>query len=52
VEQRRVTSHGMTTSDWIVTGNLAEGDQVIFEGLQKVKPGGDAKVAPADKTEA
>lgn len=52
VAQRRVTTHGMTTSDWIVTGNLAEGDQVILEGLQKVKPGGDAKVASTDKPEA
>lgn len=43
VEQRRVTTHGMTTTDWIVTGTLAEGDQVIMEGLQKVRPGDNAK---------
>jgi membrane fusion protein (multidrug efflux system) len=43
VEQRRVTPHGMTRSDWILTGALAEGDQVIVEGLQKVQPGAVAK---------
>ncbi|NEX22654.1 efflux RND transporter periplasmic adaptor subunit [Thiorhodococcus mannitoliphagus] len=48
VEQRRVESHGMTRRDWILTGDLAEGDQVIVKGLQKVKPGAMAKVAPAE----
>jgi membrane fusion protein (multidrug efflux system) len=51
VEQRRVTTHGMTASDWIVTGSLEEGDQVILEGLQKVKPGGDAKAVAATPSE-
>lgn len=46
VEQRRVRTHGMTRSDWIITGDLAEGDRVIVSGLQKVKPGAVAKVAP------
>ncbi len=52
VEQRRVTSHGMTSTDWIVTGDLAEGDQVILEGLQKVKPGANARAILAAKPEA
>ena len=47
VEQRRVTTHGMTRTDWIVTGPLAEGEQVIQEGLQKVHPGAMAKAVPA-----
>jgi membrane fusion protein, multidrug efflux system len=46
VEQRRVETHGMTRKDWILTGDLKDGDQVIVAGLQKVKPGGLAKVAP------
>ena len=45
VEQRRVETHGMTREDWILTGQLADGDQVIISGLQKVKPGSEAKVA-------
>lgn len=46
VEQRRVQTHGMTREDWILTGQLAGGDQVIVSGLQKVRPGAEAKVAP------
>jgi membrane fusion protein (multidrug efflux system) len=46
VEQRRVVTHGMTREDWILTGQLADGDQVIVSGLQKVKPGAEAKIAP------
>lgn len=51
VEQRRVETHGMTATDWIVTGALSDGDQVILDGLQKVKPGGDAKAVAAGGTE-
>ena len=47
VAQRRLQTHGMTRTGWIVTGDLADGDRVIVEGLQKVQPGGDATVAPA-----
>ena len=50
VEQRRVDTHGMTRENWIVTGNLANGDQIIIEGLQKVKPGGMAKAVPQAKS--
>jgi len=46
VEQRRVETRGMTREDWILTGNLADGDQVIVSGLQKVQPGAEAKIAP------
>jgi membrane fusion protein (multidrug efflux system) len=47
VAQRRVEAEGMTREDWILTGHLADGDQVIVAGLQKVKPGAEAKIAPA-----
>jgi membrane fusion protein (multidrug efflux system) len=43
VEQHRVTTHGMTRNSWIASGALNDGDQVIIEGLQKVRPGGMAK---------
>jgi membrane fusion protein (multidrug efflux system) len=53
VEQRRVETHGMTRADWILTGALADGDQVIVAGLQKVKPGGEARIAtPAEANTA
>jgi membrane fusion protein (multidrug efflux system) len=51
VAQRRLETHGMTRTGWIVTGELDSGDRVIVEGLQKVKPGGSATAAadaPAD----
>ena len=47
VQQRRVELKGMTVSDWIVTGELKDGDQVIVAGLQKVRPGTPAKAVPA-----
>ena len=43
VEQRRVDTHGLTREDWIVTGPLNNDDEIIVEGLQKVRPGGEAK---------
>ena len=47
VKQKRVVTQSMTQTDWIVTGDLAEGDQVIVSGLQKVRPGGMATVITA-----
>lgn len=47
VEQRRVQTNGMQGADWIVTGKLAHGEQVISAGLQKVKAGGKAKAVAA-----
>jgi membrane fusion protein, multidrug efflux system len=47
VEQRRVQTNGMQGVDWIVTGKLVDGEQVISAGLQKVKPGGKAKAVAA-----
>jgi membrane fusion protein (multidrug efflux system) len=47
VAEQRIKTHGMTRSDWIATGKL-DGEQVITEGLQKVRPGAPAKAVPAD----
>ncbi|MCB1851890.1 MAG: efflux RND transporter periplasmic adaptor subunit [Gammaproteobacteria bacterium] len=47
VARRRVETQGMQSADWIVTGDLMQGDQVIVAGLQKVIPGGSAKPVPA-----
>lgn len=38
VEQRFVDVSATLGSDWIVTGGLEAGDQVIVEGLQKISP--------------
>jgi membrane fusion protein (multidrug efflux system) len=32
---------------WLVTSGLADGDQVIVEGLQRVRPGASVKAVPA-----
>lgn len=47
VARRRMTTHGMTRTDWIATGDLQAGDRIIVEGLQKVRPGSPAKAVPA-----
>jgi membrane fusion protein (multidrug efflux system) len=47
VQRRHVDLEGMTVSDWIVTGELKDGDQVIVAGLQKVRPGTPARAIPA-----
>lgn len=50
VLQRRVTTHGMTRTDWIVTGELQNADRVIIEGIQKVHTGSVAKPVMAAQT--
>lgn len=45
VEQRRVDTHGLTRENWIITGDIHNDDQIILEGLQKVRPGGMVKAA-------
>jgi membrane fusion protein, multidrug efflux system len=46
VTLRRVEANAMSGTDWIVTQGLAEGDQVIVSGVDKVKPGTVARVVP------
>ena len=40
VEVRRIETGARLGVLWAVTSGLAEGDRVIYEGLQKVRPGG------------
>lgn len=50
VEPRILETGGTIGDKWLVTSGLADGDRVIIEGLQKVKPGAPAtaaKPAPA-----
>jgi membrane fusion protein (multidrug efflux system) len=46
VEQRRVQTHNMTNADWVVTGALADGDQVVVSGTQNLRPGTTAIAVP------
>jgi membrane fusion protein (multidrug efflux system) len=45
VEPRILETAGTFGDQWLVTSGLADGDRVIVEGLQKVKPGAPAAVA-------
>ena len=47
VAQKIITTAGTYGDGWLVTSGLVEGDQVIVEGLQKIKPGAPAKIAAA-----
>ena len=53
VEQRVLETGGTIGDKWLVTSGLTDGDRVIVEGLQKVRPGAPATVAkPAAATAA
>ena len=46
VLRKNVTTSESYGNDWIVTGGLENGDQVIVAGLQGAREGGQAKAAP------
>ena len=51
VEQRRIQTGPNQDTDVVVTSGLREGENVIVDGIQKVRPGqvvaGDGAAAPA-----
>jgi membrane fusion protein (multidrug efflux system) len=47
VELRRLQAERAIGDAWLVTGGVAAGDQVIVEGLQKVRPGAAVMAVPA-----
>jgi membrane fusion protein, multidrug efflux system len=49
VEQRQLTLDRAIGDQWLVTSGLEVGDQVIAEGIQKVRPGAPVKVVPFGK---
>lgn len=46
VEQRRITTGGQVGQDLVVTAGLREGEDVVVQGLQKVRPGEQVKPVP------
>lgn len=46
VERKDVTTTDMTRVDWVVTGGIQAGDQIIVSGIQNVKVGEPAKPSP------
>lgn len=47
LEQRALTLDRAVGDAWLVSAGLAAGDQVVVEGLQKVRPGMKVKAVPA-----
>ncbi|MGD9661867.1 MAG: efflux RND transporter periplasmic adaptor subunit [Porticoccaceae bacterium] len=47
VEQRMVTTERTVGNQWLVTAGISSGDQVITEGLLRVRPGMKVTAAPA-----
>lgn len=47
VERRQLETERELGDAWLVTSGIKAGDQVIIEGLQKVRPGADVKPVPA-----
>ncbi|MTI45722.1 membrane fusion protein (multidrug efflux system) [Roseibium hamelinense] len=52
VEQRSVTLGAQTGADFVVTKGLQEGETVIVQGLQKVRPGVPVNAVLANQPEA
>jgi membrane fusion protein (multidrug efflux system) len=52
VARKDVSTTNSQGADWIVTGGIANGDQVIVVGLQAVHEGGQAKTSPWQPSKA
>ncbi|HOS97751.1 MAG TPA: efflux RND transporter periplasmic adaptor subunit, partial [Deltaproteobacteria bacterium] len=48
VEQRQLSIDRAMGNQWLVTSGLVPGDRVIVEGMQKVRPGAQAKAVSTD----
>jgi membrane fusion protein (multidrug efflux system) len=48
VQQRMITVDRTIGDTWLVSSGIAQGDRVIVEGMQKVRPGASVKVVPFD----
>jgi membrane fusion protein, multidrug efflux system len=46
VSQRMLSIDRAVGAQWLVTSGLAVGDQVIVEGMQRVRPGAKVKTVP------
>jgi membrane fusion protein (multidrug efflux system) len=47
VAQRKIKTQQAVGNEWLVSDGLSAGDQVILDGMQKVKPGMDVTVTEA-----
>jgi membrane fusion protein (multidrug efflux system) len=44
--QKRIKADTLKGDSWIVTGGIADGDQIVVSGVQKVQPDAPAKAVP------
>jgi membrane fusion protein (multidrug efflux system) len=51
VARHNVTASDMRNGNWVITGGLKAGDQVVVSGVQKVKEGTPAKAIPWQPTQ-
>ncbi len=51
VQPRRLTTDRAIGDTWLISSGLAQGDRVIVEGIQKVRPGMTVKVVPFQNTQ-
>lgn len=49
VQQRMLTVDRTIGDKWLVSSGIAQGDRVIVEGMQKVRPGASVKAVPFDE---
>jgi len=49
VQQRMLTVDRTIGDKWLVSSGISDGDRVIIEGVQKVRPGASVKVVPFDE---
>jgi len=49
VQQRMLTVDRTIGDKWLVSSGIAEGDRVIIEGIQKVRPGASVKIVSLDQ---
>lgn len=45
IEARRVLNERMVGNQWMITEGLRDGERVVVEGRQKVRPGAEVKIA-------
>ena len=49
IQQRRLTLDRAIGDKWLVSSGLGDGDRVVVEGVQKVRPGTSVKMIPFDE---
>jgi membrane fusion protein (multidrug efflux system) len=52
VERRTLTIARAIEDKWLVSEGLSPGDQLIVDGIQKIRPGTDQKVIPVSVTDS